>query len=259
MTKRSLFSLSFTALLAAFLAIGSPLLRVATADQPTAAVLNQEKPAKIAATAEPVVAKKPVPPVLEMTMRKPFMVYRDSRNLPAKPVDAVRLFETDSVFKRFTDDAKLTAWPIGEFSVGALPKNEAAFRQVLCAHAAQIGADYVVLFTGIDEIDRNFPVTMNQQFYGAKAYRRVTARLGIKCDEAAAKKKTTKISGFLPESRAEESGLRVGDIVKKVDGVSADDVQYWCKAIRWKVGDKVKTEIERDGKTVELEVELTAG
>jgi len=194
-----------------------------------------------------------------MTMLKPFMVYRDSRNLPAKPVGEVQLFETDNAFKRFTEGGKITAWPVGQFSVGALPKNEAEFRRVLCAHAAQIGADYVVLFTDIDEIDRNFPVTMNQQFYAAKAYRRVTARLGIICDEAATKAKITKIAGFPTESRAEESGLRVGDIVKTVDGVAADDAQFWNKAVRWKAGDKVKVEVERDGKTVELEVELVAG
>jgi C-terminal processing protease CtpA/Prc len=69
----------------------------------------------------------------------------------------------------------------------------------------------------------------------------------------------TKIVGFTPGSRAKESGLNVGDVIRKVDGEPKDGLFYWNKALRWKAGDKVKVEVEREGKTVELEVELTAG
>jgi serine protease DegS len=88
----------------------------------------------------------------------------------------------------------------------------------------------------------------------------VKARLGIERDQAAAEEKVTKVSGFLPSSQAEGCGLHLGDVIKKVDGlVPGGSELYWSKAVRWKVGDKVKVEVERDGKPMEFEVELSAG
>jgi len=127
-------------------------------------------------------------------------------------------------------------------------------------NAGEIGADYVVIITDPVEIKRIFQWRLQEQFYCALAYKRVTARLGIERDHAAAKNGLTKVSGFMPGARAEACGLRVGDIIKTVDGaLPGGGDPYWGKAVRWKVGDKVKVEVEREGKPLEIEIELTAG
>ena len=269
MTLRLLLSLSFTA--SVFLSVlhGESSPNVAASEQPNPAVAksgNQEpvaKPAKPAAPAS--VTEKDLGltvPVKKIKTTKPFILKSGMDDFPAKPVAEVRLFDGWSTFQSFTA-GKLVVVPIGEFTSVVLPKDEPDFRQVLINHAASFGADYVLLVTDSKELQRVFPSPMNQFCYCARAYKRVTARLGIEGDLAAAKLDIVKIRGFAPGSLAEQGGLRVGDIVKKVDGETPgnnvyNNHLYWSKALHWKAGDKVKVEIEREGKIVELDVVLSA-
>lgn len=65
------------------------------------------------------------------------------------------------------------------------------------------------------------------------------------------------VSGVAEDSGAEKAGIKVGDVITAFDGkeiASASDLQI---AVRTKeVGDKVTVKINRDGKDMELEVEL---
>jgi hypothetical protein len=264
MTTRTLFFLSFTTSLLLTFSVGAQALQAETTDQPTAASAtsdqtnNQESPAKSVKKAG-VEKKNTPPPVKDITTTVPFVLKSGFRQLPEKPVEEVRLFEGEAAFLRFVDEASQTVWPIGTFASGAIPKDEPGFRRVLCAQAGKLGADYVVIFTDHKEIQEIFHPKWEGLVYCAYAYKRVPARLGIERDHTAAQDNVTKVSGFLPGSQAEQSGLHVGDIIIKVDGTVPGDGRYWSKAVRWKVGDKVKVEIERDGKPVELDVELSAG
>jgi len=267
MITRTLVLLSFTASMFLTVVRGESTPETAVSDQPTATKLeNQEQAAKPAKSAVPVTEKDLglTVPVKEIKTTKPFILKGGMDDFPARPVAEVRLFEGWKAFQSFTAGEKLVVLPIGEFTSIVLPKNEPSFRQVLINHAASFGADYIVLVTDSKELQRVFPSPMNQFCYCSRAYKRVTARLGIEGDAAAAKQDIVKIRGFAPGSQAEQGGLRVGDTVKKVDGETPgnniySNHRYWSKVLHWKTGDKVKVEIERDGKALEFEVELTAG
>ena len=270
MTSRSLFFLSFTAFVFLTVLRGEPSLNEAASNQPHTTALkseNQEQPVKQAkATAPASVGENELGlkvPVKKIKTTKPFILKSGMDDFPETPVAEVRLIEGWSAFQRITA-GKLIVVPIGEFTSIVLPKDEPDFRQVLNNHAASFGADFVVLVTDPKELQRVFPSPMNQFCYCARAYKRVTARLGIEGDPAAAKQDIVKIRGFAPGSLAEQGGLLVGDIVKKVDGETPgnnvyNNHLYWSKALHWKAGDRVKVEVERDSKMMEVEVTLIAG
>jgi len=182
---------------------------------------------------------------------------------PEKPVDQVRRFESVVEFQQFLSQSKATVLPIGDFKNYIKPEDAAKFRDALHAFAAKSGADYLVVVTDANELAQNFKAEPGCPYplvYCAVAYKRAEARLGIDPGkEAVQKLDRIKIAGFMPGSRAQKSGLQAGDVIRKVEGYAPDRAGYWQKALRWKAGDKVKVEVERDGKTMEFEVELTAG
>jgi hypothetical protein len=261
MTSRSLSFVSLTVSLFFGCSVDSPLLIAANSDQTPPSVAkpdNQEPPAKPTASAS--VEGKLATPASETKMLTPFVLKGLFRNLPAKSPEEVQVIEGLGVFQKKAEAEELTAWPIAKFATAKMLKDEAGFCRALRAHAAKLGADYVVIMTDQEEIKQIFQPRFEKLVYCALAYKRVTALLGIDRDEAAAKEDVMRIRGFMRGAKAEQSGLRVGDIVKKVDGVAPEDRErYWSKAVRWKAGDKVKVEIEREGKPMEFEVELTAG
>jgi len=261
MITRSLLFLTFTLSLASTIVPGVPVLLAADTAQSTAAVAkaeNQESSARSEASSP--LAVKPSPPVQEIKARTPFVLKGLFRQLPEKTAGEVRLFEGMAGFQKVAAAEELTAWPIAKFASATIPKDEAEFRRVLCAHAGNLGADYVVLITDQQEIKEFFQPRFEKLVYCALAYKRAKALLGIDRDETAAQENVMKIRGFMRDAHAEQSGLQVGDIIKTVDGVvPGEHEKYWSKAVRWKAGDKVKVEVERDGKTIELEVELVAG
>lgn len=61
----------------------------------------------------------------------------------------------------------------------------------------------------------------------------------------------------IEDSPAEKVGILTGDIIKKIDGVeyTGEDFEEIAKYIKGKEGTKVKIEVERNGKTLEFEVE----
>jgi len=135
---------------------------------------------------------------------------------------------------------------------------ETKFRNVLKEHAAFCGADYVVIITDEKELGQNFVMDkLTPWTYGALAFRKARARLGILPDADLYREQLkTKIAGFLPGAHAEQAGLKIGDVLLKVNDVAFDNVAYWDTALRWKAGDKVKIAAERAGETKEFEVEL---
>jgi len=194
----------------------------------------------------------------------PFTLKGGMDDFAGKPIESVAVIDGFAAFKRLTTTEKSVAWPIAEYASIQLPKDDAAFRRVLAAHAAKIGADYVVIITNKNEILRMFPSPLQQLCFCARAYRRVVARLGFESDPAALKDDMLKIKGFSPGSHGRDCGLAVGDVVLKVDGEKPGnnviiDHEYGAKTLHWKVGDKVKVEIEREGKTMDFVVELMAG
>jgi len=262
MTSRTLLLLSFTASVFLTVVYGESHPSAVAQVQPKGVAANMENQEIPPMPGQRAVAgrNRTSPPVKEIETLVPFLLKGAFDDYPAIPAAEVRIFEGENAFRKFLDDGSLTAWPIGEFKSVALPKDEAGFRQVMRNNAGDLGADYVVIYTDPVEIKRVFQWRLQEQFYCAQIFKRVKARLGIQRDEVATKENVTKVSGFLQGSRAEAGGLHRGDIIKTVDGVvpGGDDL-YWSKALRWNVGDKVKVEVERDGKTVELEVELVAG
>jgi hypothetical protein len=191
---------------------------------------------------------------------KPLELREELGIFSEKPVGQVRVFESVSAFQKYLNQSKETVLQIGDFKNYVKPEDAAKFREVLHAHAAKSGADYLVLVTDSKELAQNFKIEPECPLvYCAVAYKRAEARLGIDPSKEAVQKDQIKIAGFTPRSRAKKCGLRVGDIIKKVEGFSPDRAGYWQKALRWKAGEKVKVEVERNGKTLEFEVELTAG
>ena len=216
---------------------------------------NQEKPAS------PSLAKAAAD---ETVIDTPFTLKGGMDDFAAKPIENVKVIDGFAAFKSLTTTEKIVAWPIAEYASIEMPKDEAAFRRALSSHAARIGADYIVIITNKNEILRTFPSPLQQLCYCVRAYRRVVARLGIESDLAALKDDILKIKGFALGSHGHASGLAVGDVILKVDGEKPGNNvtinhEYGAKTLHWKVGDKVKVEVERDGKTVEFLVELMAG
>ena len=65
------------------------------------------------------------------------------------------------------------------------------------------------------------------------------------------------VYGTIPNSPAQEAGLKTGDIIREVDGTTynGDDYDIITDKIKGKEGSKVKLLIIRDGKEINLEVE----
>jgi S1-C subfamily serine protease len=62
------------------------------------------------------------------------------------------------------------------------------------------------------------------------------------------------------DSPAAEAGLRAGDRLFEIDGEEVDDQRDVLRALReHRAGDRVPVVIERDGKGLELELELVPG
>ena len=65
------------------------------------------------------------------------------------------------------------------------------------------------------------------------------------------------VYGTIPNSPAQEAGLKTGDIIREVDGTTynGDDYDIITDKIKGKEGSKVKLLIIRDGEEINLEVE----
>ena len=80
------------------------------------------------------------------------------------------------------------------------------------------------------------------------------AFLGVASDPEA---ENAKIAEVVPGSPAEQAGIKPGDVITKFDGKPVSSFsELQQRVARMKPGDKVKVEVERDGKTKTLEVEL---
>jgi len=141
-----------------------------------------------------------------------------------------------------------------------MPDDKAKYIEMLRTEAARLGSEYVVVITDVEELEKEMGVLpLEAVVYGALALKRATAHIGtIRDREAMEMEHKLKILDFTLGSRAKESGLKIGDIIKQIDGTEPEGSMYWKKALRWRVGEKVKVEVERDGKPFEVLVELTA-
>lgn len=179
---------------------------------------------------------------------------------PKKSVDQVVVFDGMAAFKEFVTKEQVTIARIADFSNVVMPEAavEAKFRNALKEHAAFCGADYVVIITDEQELEQNFVMDkLTPWVYGAVAFRKSQARLGIIPDAKLYREQAkTKIAGFLPGAQAEKAGLKIGDVLLSVNDVAFDNVAFWDTALRWKAGDKVKVEAERNGEKKQFEVEL---
>lgn len=230
---------------------------------PTSPMAGSGDDTKGAAEQRQNLAKQRMTPVIlnKNKTERPFVLDKGMNNLPPLPVEQVLLFDSLQAFHQFVAQEQVSVLRIGVFKRVVVPEDEAKFREVLRAHAAQCGADYVAVITDKREILQNFHSLPDDSLaYVSLAFKRVRARLGIVPDSDAARKRLQiKVAGFIPGSHAKDSGLRVGDVIKKVDDSIVDSIEYWNRACRWKAGDKVKVEVEREGQNLEVEVELTAG
>lgn len=203
-----------------------------------------------------------IPPQTKaFTLSTPFVLKGGMDDFLARNDHPVRLFPGVAAFRGFLTASKQSVWPIAEFATPYQPENEGALREALLQHAKQFGADYVVVLKNPAEIREKFPSPVESLVYCAIAYRRVEARLGIEVDPVVAKDGVVKVAGFVKDSQAEANGLRVGDIVKTVQGEEPGSSAmlnngYWSKALHWKAGDKVMVEVDRGGQRVALEVQL---
>ena len=67
------------------------------------------------------------------------------------------------------------------------------------------------------------------------------------------------VRSVTPDSPAAKAGVKVGDVVKKVGDKEMKQVRdIYTSLIGKKAGDKLQVVVERDGKTVTMEVELAA-
>ena len=65
----------------------------------------------------------------------------------------------------------------------------------------------------------------------------------------------TRVTSITPGGPAEAAGLRVGDVILKLDGTPIDDDSHLVNLVGlMEVGKKVSLEIYRDGKTVVIPV-----
>jgi len=261
MNFRSIF-ISVCCLSFVLLVRGEYAPAAAPASQSLATVSAPEK-----ATAAPAVTA-PKPANLEYAAafaklfktERPLALREELGIFDAKPVEEVRVFESMAAFEAYLKKHRETIAVIGDFKNYIKPDDEPKFRGVLRAHAAKSGADYLVMVTDEKELAKNFKIEPECPLvYGAIAYKRAEARLGIVPAKEASEKGHTKVAGFMKGSLAKKGGLREGDLITKVDGNALDRSGYWRKALRWKAGERVKVEVERDGKIMEFEVELMAG
>ncbi len=69
--------------------------------------------------------------------------------------------------------------------------------------------------------------------------------------------KGVKIGGTVPDSPAEKAGLKKGDVIKKFDGEEVNNLRDYSNLLKQhKPGDKVVITIDRNGKTVKVELTL---
>ncbi len=65
------------------------------------------------------------------------------------------------------------------------------------------------------------------------------------------------MQSILPDSPADKAGLRMNDVILKLNGDDAGAMQTFVQSIGTKKpGDKIKLKIKRDGKDKEIEVTL---
>jgi serine protease Do len=65
------------------------------------------------------------------------------------------------------------------------------------------------------------------------------------------------IQAIIPDSPADKAGLRKDDVIVKINGEDAGNVQGFVQTVgAKKPGDKIKLKIKRDGQDKEIEVTL---
>jgi len=69
------------------------------------------------------------------------------------------------------------------------------------------------------------------------------------------------VSNVVPDSAAENAGVKAGDIITKINGESVSDNEDGLSGLigKYKVGDKVTLEVWRDGETLALDATLSSG
>ena len=107
-----------------------------------------------------------------------------------------------------------------------------------------LGDPYTVYYTP-DEMEE-FEIATEGNYVGIGIY------MGLRASDEA-----IIVIAPIPGSPAEEAGIKTGDIITKVDGVtySGDEMDKASNYIKGEAGTKVKLEIERDGEILNFEVE----
>lgn len=81
-------------------------------------------------------------------------------------------------------------------------------------------------------------------------------RIGIRFDRAY-EGDGVRLAEVVADGPAATAGLRVGDVIRKADGVEVQTVKDFVKAfLRHGVGDRMRFVLEREGETLTIEVEL---
>lgn len=108
---------------------------------------------------------------------------------------------------------------------------------------ASIGDVYTEYYTK-EELD-DFTASTLGNFVGIGVYMRADIEAN-----------TITVEDTIPGSPAEEAGLKNGDKILKIDGVEykAEEISKVSEHVKGKEGTKVTLTIERDGKTIDLEI-----
>ena len=95
---------------------------------------------------------------------------------------------------------------------------------------------------------------LQQSLPGLEIHTRGQAKLGVYSDS---RTPPCIISRVEPNQAAAKAGVRMFDVIVKYDGETVTDFDHLTRITRrHKVADRVKLEVEREGRIVELEVEL---
>lgn len=201
--------------------------------------------------------KSAVEGVISTSSTGPLKLRAGLENLGRIETSQLKTFDSFGALREFVAAEDLGVIEIASVTYPTLPEAEEQLTPKLREHAASLGAQYLVVTKAPDDLQASLQQQGVSSKLMAAAFKVPPARIGVNYDVGLQKKGIFQIKSFSPKSKAESGGLRVGDLVTKMDGIIPSNyAEYARRAIKWAPGVKIKIAYERDGKPGETEVEL---